>query len=177
MMAEHQRDVAATVAVLGFFASSWFGWAQDSPPRAWRTPLAVAAIASVLLAAAGAWLTWQRWSDGSTLERAETAQLFGVVVVVEVVAIGLGAALLGMRRHGELTPAWIALVVGLHFFPLAVLLSYPLLHLTGAGVVVVAAVSIPVARSRTLVVSAVTGLGTGFVLLSSALASLVLLLG
>jgi hypothetical protein len=46
MFAEHLRDTAATAAVFGFFASSWFGWAQEAPPRAWRKPLIVGAVVS-----------------------------------------------------------------------------------------------------------------------------------
>ena len=82
--------------------------------------------------------------------------------------------MLRWRRNDELTPAWIALVVGLHFVPLATLLGYPLLSVTAVGVVVVASAAVPVARARALAPSAVTGVGTGSVLLASALISLVM---
>jgi len=171
MIADHQRDAAATVVVCAFFASAWFGWAQDSPPRAWVVPLAVASVGSVLLAVLGALLTWQRWTDGTALDR-ETAQAFGVVVAVEVVVAGVGAAVLSRSGQGEYTPVWIALVVGVHFIPLAPMLEYPLFYLVAAGVVVAAVVGVPVARSAELPLSAVTGVGTGSVLLAAALFSL-----
>jgi len=44
MGAEFLRDAATTAAVLGFFASAWFGWAQDDPPRSWRRPLVAASV-------------------------------------------------------------------------------------------------------------------------------------
>jgi hypothetical protein len=172
MTADHVRDAAGTVAVCAFFASAWFGWAQDSPPRAWRLPLTLASVGSVLLAVLGGVLTWQRWSDGTALDR-DTSQAFGIVVGIEVAAAGIGAAVLGWNRKSELTPAWIALVIGLHFVPLASLLDYSLLYVVAVGVVAVAVAAVPVARSRALALSAITGVGTGSVLLAAALISLV----
>jgi hypothetical protein len=79
----------------------------------------------------------------------------------------------GARRRQPLIPAWIAFVVGVHLFPLAPLLRYPLLYLV-AGLVTLAALgAIPLARARSWPVSAVTGLGAGPVLLAAALFSLV----
>ena len=52
VFAQHARDAAATAAVFGFFGSAWFGWAQDSPPQAWRWALAVGSILSLLVCAA-----------------------------------------------------------------------------------------------------------------------------
>jgi hypothetical protein len=85
----------------------------------------------------------------------------------------IGAAVLGWNRKSELTPAWIALVIGLHFVPLASLLDYSMLYVVAVGVVAVAVAAVPVARSRALPLSAITGVGTGSVLLAAALISLV----
>jgi hypothetical protein len=54
MGAEFLRDAAMTAAVLGFFASAWFGWAQDDPPRSWRRPLVAGSVH---------WAS--RWLEGS----------------------------------------------------------------------------------------------------------------
>jgi hypothetical protein len=176
MTAAHFRDAAATVAILAFFASTWFGWAQESPPRAWRAPLTLASVGSVLLAVLGGVLTRKHWSEGTVFALDSTAQAFGIVVGIEFVAAGIGAAVLSRSRRSELTPAWIALVVGVHFVPLAALLDYPLLYAAAVGVVAVAVASVPVARSRELALSAVTGVGTGSVLLAAALFSLATIL-
>ena len=61
----------------------------------------------------------------------------------------------------------------MHLFPVAVLLGYPLIHVVAALVTVAAAVAYPLARARSVAVSAVTGALTGSVLLISALVSLV----
>lgn len=130
----------------------------------------------MLLAILGGVLTWQHWPEGSVFDRFSTAQSFGVVVGIEVVVAGLGAAVLSCMRRSELTPAWIALVVGIHFIPLASLLKYPLLYVVAGGVVAMAVAAAPVARSRQVALSAVIGVGTGSALLAAALFSLVTVL-
>lgn len=171
MIAEFVRDAAATAAILGFFASSWFGWAQEQPPRTWRTPLIAGTVLALLIAAAGAVLAWQHWSDPTALD-ADTSRLFGVIVGIEFAAAGIGAAALALLRRSDLTPAWIALVVGVHLFPLAPLLRYRLLYLTATLVTLAALAAVPLATARSLPVSAVTGVATGTVLLATALYSL-----
>lgn len=177
MAADFVRDAAATAAVFAFFASAWFGWAQERPPRTWRTPLAIAAIGSVLVAVLGGVLTWLNWSEGSVFDQDGTPERFGVVVGIEVAAAGIGAVLLSRSGKTELMPAWIALVVGVHFVPLGPLLEYPLVYVTAVAVIAVAVASVPVARSRQVASSAVTGAGTGVVLLVSAVCSLALMVG
>jgi hypothetical protein len=76
-------------------------------------------------------------------------------------------------KRADLISAWVALVVGVHLFPLAPLLQYPLLYVVAALVSMAALVAVPLARSQSLAVSAITGLATGVVLLAAALFSLV----
>jgi hypothetical protein len=40
----YARDSAMTALILGFFASCWFGWAQERPPASWRGPLIAGAV-------------------------------------------------------------------------------------------------------------------------------------
>jgi hypothetical protein len=168
MTAEFLRDAAATAVVFGFFASAWFGWAQDDPPKAWARALLAGSVVSLLTAAVGGLLAWRYWSDGTVFD-ADTSRAFGVVVGVEVAVAGLGAWLLTRRRRSDLVPAWVAGVVGVHLLPLAWLLRSPLIGVVGALVTLAAVVAVPLARSRSLAVSAVTGLATGTVLLAAAL--------
>ena len=168
MSAEFARDAAVTAAIFGFFAAGWFGWAQDDPPPSWRRWLTVGSIVSMLTAIAGGVLAWQRWSDGSAIDAA-TAPTFGIIVGIEFST----AAILARLRKSDLIPAWIALVVGVHFLPLAPLLQVPLLFVVAVFVSAGALVAIPIARSRTLAVSAATGVIVGPVLLAAALYSLI----
>lgn len=171
MTAGFARDAAATAAIFGFFASSWFGWAQEQPPRAWRKALITGSVLSLLIAVAGGVLAWQHWSDGTAFNP-NTGRDFGIIVGIEVAVAGLGAAVLAARHRTDLTAPWIALVVGVHLFPLAPLLQYPLLAVVAALVTVAALAAVPLARSTSIAVSAVTGIATGTVLLAAALISL-----
>ncbi|MEU8655379.1 hypothetical protein [Actinoplanes philippinensis] len=171
MLTEAVRDVPATAAIFGFFASMWFGWAQENPPATWRPWLLAGSVTSLLTMVAGALLTWRNW-DATTAFDEDTSRTFGIVVGLEVLLAGAGAVVLSLRGRRELVPVWIALVVGLHLFPVAALLAFPLVHLVGALVTVGALVAVPVARSRTLPVSVVNGLAVGGVLLTAALVCL-----
>jgi hypothetical protein len=172
MNAEFTRDAAATAAIFGFFAASWFGWAQERPPPGWRRVLIGGAVLALLVAVAGGLLTWRHWSTGTAFT-AQTGRTFGLIVGFEFAIAGLGAGVLTVLRRADLISAWVALVVGVHFVPLAPLLKYPLLYVAAALVSAVALVAIPLARSQDVAVSAVTGLATGVVLLAAALVSLV----
>ncbi len=171
MTAEFVRDAAATAAIFGFFASCWFGWAQENPPQAWKKWLVAGAVASVLTAVAGAFLAWRHWSDGTVFDEG-TSRTFGIVVGVECAAAGIGAAVLAVRQGMHLVAAWIAFVVGVHFFPLAVLLHYPLLYATATLVTLAAVAAVPLARTGAVQVSAVTGVATGTLLVATGWVSL-----
>jgi len=171
MLAEFTRDAAATAAVFGFFATSWFGWAQENPPSAWRRGLMAGAILSLLVALVGGFFTWQHWSTGTAFNP-QTGRTFGLIVGIEFAMAGIGAGLLSWWGRGELIAPWVALVVGIHFIPLAPLLHYPLLYGVAALVSGLALVSIPLAHTQLITVSAVTGVATGSVLVAAALFSL-----
>ena len=175
MTAVFVRDAAATAAVFGFFASGWFGWAQDEPPKAWGRALIAGSVVSLLAAVAGGLLTWRHWTDGTVFD-ADTSRAFGVVVGVEVAVAALGVWLLARRRRSDLIPAWVAVVVGVHLFPVAWLLRYPLVGVVAGLVTLAAVAAVPLARSRSLAVSAVTGLAAGTVLLAAALVSTAIVL-
>lgn len=170
MTAEHVRDLAATAVVFGFFASSWFGWAQEAPPGRWRPFLIAGSVTSVLTVVAAGLLTWRHWHDGTAFDE-DTSRAFGIVVGIEFGAAALGAVLLAVLRRRELIPVWIAFVVGVHLFPVAELIGYPVIHVVAALVTIAALAAVPVARSRALPVSAVVGAATGAVLLAAALYS------
>ena len=57
--------------------------------------------------------------------------LFGIVFGIESGAIGLTSALLARLGLGDWIPVAVALIVGLHFLPLAHVFEYPLYYWTG----------------------------------------------
>ncbi|BCY09551.1 hypothetical protein [Actinoplanes sp. L3-i22] len=172
MIGEHVRDLAVTAAIFGFFASSWFGWAQEAPPRRWRPWLIAGSVTSVLTLLAGLLLAWPHWSDGTVFDE-DTSRTFGIVVGIEFGAAALGAGLLALRRKTELMSVWIAFVVGVHLFPVAAIMHYPAIHVVGALVTLGSLAAVPVARSRGLTPSAVVGASTGTILVTGAILSAV----
>lgn len=166
------RDIAASAALFGFVTSVWLGWAQESPPQRWRAWLTTGSIVGLACTVAGGILVWRHWNDGTAFD-ADTSPKFGIVVAIEFVLAGIGCVLLARRGKKELMAAWVALVVGLHFIPLAILVDYAFFHIVAVLVSVAAIVSVPLARRRGVYPSAMTGLLTGSVFLVAAYASLI----
>jgi len=170
---QYLRDDAMTALIFGFFASMWFGWAQEKPPPSWRRWLALSAILSLVVGAAGSYLAWRHWGDGSALSEPGAMRRYGITVGVEFALAGIGAAILGMRKRQDLIAPWICLVVGVHFAPLAPILKNPMLYALAALMTVVALVAVPLARRRDLAPSAITGVGAGAALLVFAVVSVI----
>ena len=79
---------------------------------------------------------------------ANTSRGFGVVVGIEVAIAVVGVVVLAILRMPYLSAPWVALVVGLHLFPVAALLHFPLLYAVAEGLTAVAIAAVPVARSQ-----------------------------
>lgn len=168
MMTEFARDAAVTAAIFGFFAAGWFGWAQDDPPTGWRGWLTAGSVVSMIVAIAGGVLAWLNWSSATAFDRG-TAITFGIIVVIEVALSAIGAVVLTRRGWSDLVAPWIALIVGIHFFPLAPLLEFPLIYVTATAVTIGAVIAVPLARAKKAAPSAYTGLFAGAALLATAL--------
>ncbi|WP_106402993.1 hypothetical protein [Actinocorallia populi] len=121
MLTEFVRDQTFTVAWFGLMAFVWLGWSQEDPPPSWRKWLGLGSALGVALALGFGFLTARHWSDGTALDG--RYHWFGVLVAVEVAAAGAGSAVLARRNAGRWTAWWVALVVALHFLPLAALLD------------------------------------------------------
>ncbi|WP_213453253.1 hypothetical protein [Rhizomonospora bruguierae] len=171
MTPEYLRDAAATVGIFGFFAMVWFGWAQEAPPRSWRRWLVAGSVVSVLLVIAGVTLYALNLDTGTAFDR-DTSIHYGVAVGIEFALAGIGAVILGGTGRKEFIPVLVGLIVGIHFFPLAVILNYPVLHVIGALATGAAAAAVPLARRHGVAISAVTGVGMGISLLLGAFAAL-----
>ncbi|GAA2384299.1 hypothetical protein Cme02nite_66480 [Catellatospora methionotrophica] len=170
----HVRDAAMTALIFGFFASAWFGWAQEAPPVAWKKRLGIAGGVSIAVSLAGGILAWQHWSDGSALSEPGAMRRYGIIVGIECVAAAAGALVLGLRGKRELIAPWICLVVGVHFIPLAGPLQSPILFPLAVAMTLVAAGATPLARKRDIPPSATTGVGAGVSLLTCAIAALII---
>lgn len=69
-------------------------------------------------------------------ERSRTGKIFGVVFSAEFVLIGLAASILNSEGLYDLIATVIAIIVGVHFFPLAGLFKARIYNITGTVAVI-----------------------------------------
>jgi len=159
------RDGAMTTAILAFFASAWFGWAQERPPVSWKGRLIVGSVLSVAMAVTGGLLAWLNWGTGSVLNGDAAFRTYLIIVGIEFCVAALGSVALVVARRTEYFAPWICLVVGVHFYPMAPVLENAGLYVLATVLTAGALLAIPLARRRSLTVSAVTGAAAGTALL------------
>ncbi|WP_035855295.1 hypothetical protein [Cryptosporangium arvum] len=171
MNAEYLRDAAMTAAIFGFFAMGWFGWAQEAPPKGWKPYLVAGSIVGGLASAGGLATALTHWDDGTALG-ADGGRTFGIVVGIEFGAAAIGAVALALTGRSRWIPVWVAFVVGVHLFPVAGVFDYAVIGVVGVLITAASLAAVPIARSRDLAPSAVTGAPTGVALASGAVYSL-----
>ena len=79
---------------------------------------------------------------GSSSPRRSTWPIFMLVFLAEIVAINLAALLLGRYDLTSCLIPLIAVIVGLHFYPLARLFHMPIYHITGTAMTVAGAAGV-----------------------------------
>jgi predicted outer membrane lipoprotein len=129
MISEFARDGLFTAAWFGLMTVVWLGWAQEDPPKRWRLPLGIGSILGLILAIGFGVLTALNWSAPSALQGRQ--QWFGILVGAEFAAAGIGCGLLGLRKANRWMAWWVAVIVALHFIPLAFILIDPSIAVFG----------------------------------------------
>jgi hypothetical protein len=173
MPIELTRDFAMYAAVFGFFGLSWFGWAQENPPKSWRVPLGIGSAISLLIAAAGIYLAVTHWSDATALDR-NASRTFGIIVGIEFATAGIGAGLLAWRNKKQYIAPWVAFVVGAHFLPLVWVFQDNWLYLLAGLAMAAPVLAVFLAKKMKVEISAVTGALMGVVLVVFGLRGLAL---
>ncbi|MGG5257308.1 hypothetical protein [Phycicoccus avicenniae] len=139
------RDLVMIGAVFGAGAFAWAGWAQEGPPRAWvwRALLGVLSVAGLALAGWSGTLAARNWDGGTAIATGGRGFTLYLVVFWAEVLVAVVAGLL-LARHGrsDLLAPLVLLVVGVHFFALAVVFGQPVLHLAA---VLLSAIAVPAA--------------------------------
>lgn len=167
------RDYAMYASVFGLFSFSWFGWAQENPPKSWRLYLGIAAGIAMLVCLFGVYSSIRNWDAPSALDEAGSFQGYLISVYAEVLLGGLGAFYLIATRRSAYVSAWIAFVVGIHFFGLAGVFDDWSLHVLAVLLVAVSLAAAILSRRLKLAVSALTGIGSGTALLAFGLLGLI----
>lgn len=102
--------------------------------------------------------------DSSQVRRKHTLRRFNLAFGLELVAIVVAIFLLIRLGSGSLIPSIVVLIVGIHFFPLAVLFKISAYHLTGGVLCILALLTMAVMPEFRLVLA---GLGSAVTLFAT----------
>lgn len=154
----------ARAALFGSFAGAvWMFWSiafvGSAAPFLGPTVTVIAIIV----------LSWSIFSIRSIRRRiagsvdSQTSNMFGwafrIVVVLEFILAG-GAVLYLISTHrSQMIPVAMAVIVGLHFLPLAKLFRMPALYITGMSMVLIAAVSLVIPNENIQNIVICVGIG------------------
>lgn len=143
--------LASAGFLMAFFGAAWWGWGvggiQGVFPGETVAFFLLLALATLILGSGGVLLIRAARRLPQEPLAAEKARgvaegkrysrIFGVVFGLEIVFIALGSLLLNVLHHPEFVLPSVAIIVGLHFFPLATLFTVRLYYVTGALLVLV----------------------------------------
>lgn len=170
-MTDLLRDHVFTIAWFGLMTMVWLGWAQEDPPPSWRGWLGAGSMVGVALAGVFGYAVVRHWDRPSALEG--RYEWFGVLTGVELLLAAAGAILLWRRGQARWMAWWVALVVALHFLPLALLLEDASLAVLGLVQAVALALLVPRLRREKHPTSRLAGPVMGITLLLFATVSVV----
>ena len=170
--AANVRGAAVGALILTAFGTAWAILALTSLPAPPTLPIALVAVLALALMG----LSVRRALTASSLPSPEDKEAarqgqkagiaFGIIFTLEGAIIAVGAVLLAKAGQSSWIPLFAALVVGVHFLPLARVFRVPLYTWTGVATVVwvLACAASPQPWLRLLAL----GLGMGLILFSTA---------
>ncbi len=175
------KGYAIGALVMTFFGEFWVSVPNLGLTTLERLLFVVATLIVVVVLSFGAisiLRAARRLPDNSSPEAAQrgksAGQQFAVVGAIEVILIALASILLGRTDHGELTPLVIALIVGVHFLPLAYIFRVRAYYFTGfimslLALVALAALFFGVTLGGPYAWATVIGVGNALILWATAL--------
>lgn len=170
---EYIRDYVMYAAIFGTFGFSWFGWAQENPPKSWRLPLGIGGGLSFIIGVIGIYLSIQNWHQASALSHGSAYTAYLIFVFIEVLLCAIGAfALIRMKKQTYTAP-WICFIVGIHFIWLKSIFQDASLYILAILLIGISIASIFLSKRTNISNSAITGAGTGFVLFCFAILGLI----
>jgi hypothetical protein len=154
--------------VESMFGAGWLGWGLGhanafngfSGPAFGLIALALTSC-SIIAVRKGRLL---KKADQATVSpsRPPILKRFLVVVAIESLAIALASTLANLLHRSDLATDWCAMIVGLHYLPLAKILRAPQLTVLGTLITLWCALSVVLLRSNSLVIA--VSIGTGILL-------------
>lgn len=165
--------LARAAAIEGLAAALWLSWGPADPPSWLAGSTLVLAVAGLAVAAAGLALGYRTRGETTAMRSEPVRRGYAQVVAAEFAALAVVGVVLGATVGGDWAAVWVCAVVGVHFLPLARVLPGLALPLVGCAVTAVAIAALVVGLTTGVAPTAVTGPGTGSVLVVAAVASLV----
>ena len=146
--------------VLTIFAAIWgAGGITMGHGPAWLAAAPVAISVAILV-----WASRQPLGTGNPVEGDHVGRVVGLATVIEGVAIFLAANwLLNAHQETLILPA-VAVIVGLHFLPLARWIPVPIYYWTGAGLIAAGLIAIALPPEQRAIT---TGIASALVLWAS----------
>jgi hypothetical protein len=167
-----RRDAGLTALFLGFFGACWFGWGGSAAPSGLEPWLNVGGVVALLVALGGAIVAFRDRAAPAALDDRDARRRYTVTVVIEFGLALAGGIVLGAVGLGSFIAAWVAAIVGVHFFPLARILRDRLLVPLGVTLLAVALAALVTDLKTGVEASTVAGTGAGLLLLAVALIAL-----
>jgi hypothetical protein len=162
------RARGLTAVILGFFAASWFSWANADAPDGLPVWLTVGSVASLAVAVGGLVLAIRSPASSGAIWDRSGNRRYGIIVGIEFALAFVGSAVLGASGQSLYIPAWVCAVVGIHFLPLAPVLHDRGLVPLGILMTLVGVAALVVGLMSDVAPSTVAGLGAGVLLLGYA---------
>jgi len=154
--------------VLTIFGAGWLAWGL-SMSNAVTVILAVLfSVVEIFLLGCSGYFIWKgrslrkEYPSSSSAVTQRMNKKFVVAVVLEFMAIAIVSVVASARHRPDLAPVLIAIVVGLHFLPLARIFRTPVYYASGTAITLWCVLCWILFRSNALIAS--TSIGTGIML-------------
>lgn len=170
-LADARRRAGLTALYLGIFATVWLSVPDSEPP--WGVFLVAGSVAALITAGAGGALAVLSRAAGPLSRDAVTDRKHLVIFAAELAATGFGAVLLAVTGRSEYIAVLVAAVVGIHFWPLALVLRDPALRILAGLVFVTALAGLVTGMMSAVSPGEVVGTGVGVLLLGYAIGALI----
>jgi hypothetical protein len=128
---------------------------------------------SLLVGIIGIYLSITHWHDKTALSDSAVYKNYLLFVYIEFFVAALGAFILIKYKLKNYIAPWISFIVGVHFFWLKGIFKDPSLYVLAILLVVISITSLIVSKKLNVANSAITGIGTGAILLGFAIVGLI----
>jgi hypothetical protein len=131
------RGIIGGAAILTLFGGLWFILTLVFQPArsAWTIPAASVTTFVLLVVCVLRWAASANMPDShdpaATAKGKRAGMIFGIIFGLEGGLIALVSVLLGRSSLGDWIPVAVALIVGVHFIPLAYVFEMPVYYWTG----------------------------------------------